>query len=209
MLRIARRFQLGAIVRPTIRTLASSNLDMACYQCEQTAETGKGFGVNGRGCTTVGNCGKSATVSREQDLVMHALKGISQFTARAAKLGATDTAVDAFSLDAIFATLTNVNFSEERFVEYLKEADKMIVRARTLYESACKAKKVTPEKLSGPALWRLKTDNAADMAAEAKLAGDIATRKAEHGEDVVGMQGLQLLLKTFSSPQSHRLQLQR
>ena len=139
----------------------------------------------GTGCTTVGMCGKSPIVSREQDLLMHALKGISQITSEAAKLGKTDAEVDAFSLDAAFATLTNVNFDEARFVGYLQDADKMIRRAQALYDSAG-----GKEILTGPAQWRLQSSTAIDMAAEAKAIGDIPSRTAEQGPDVVGMQEL-------------------
>lgn len=150
-------------------------------QCEQTDK--------GTGCTVVGQCGKSPVVSREQDLVMHALKGIAQYTSRAAALGASDAAIDRFSIDAAFATLTNVNFDEARFVTYLKEADEMIVKAAKLYSNACVAKGVPVEKLSGAATWRLKSTSASDMAEEGRnVAGDILDRKAAYGPDVVGMQ---------------------
>ena len=43
---------------------------MFCYQCEQTAK--------GEGCTKVGVCGKDADVAALQDLLVDALKGLSQ-----------------------------------------------------------------------------------------------------------------------------------
>jgi len=153
---------------------------MFCFQCEQTDK--------GTGCTTVGMCGKTPNVSREQDLLMHALKGISQYTSRAAKMGASDAEIDRFSLDAAFSTLTNVNFDDQRFVEYLTEADKMIRKAEKLYEDACRKSGKPVEKLQGPAEWRLKSNNVAGMVEEAQEAGDILDRKKQYGEDVVGMQ---------------------
>ncbi len=136
----------------------------------------------------MGNCGKSATVSREQDLLMHSLKGISQYTARAAKLGKTDDEIDRFQLDAAFATLTNVNFDQERFVGFLKEADSTIRKAEKLYAAACLARGVKPEKVEGPATWRLQHSDLDGLVEEARQAGDILDRRAAHGADVVGMQ---------------------
>ncbi len=44
---------------------------MFCYQCEQTAK--------GEGCTRVGVCGKEPEVATLQDLLIFALKGLSQY----------------------------------------------------------------------------------------------------------------------------------
>lgn len=153
---------------------------MFCFQCEQTDK--------GTGCTTVGNCGKTATVSREQDLLIHSLKGLSQYTSRASKLGASDPEIDHFSLEAAFSTLTNVNFDEQRFVTYLKDADRLIRKAEKLYVDACRKAGQTPEKLKGPAEWRLAHEDVARIVEQAHEAGDILDRKAQYGDDVVGMQ---------------------
>ncbi len=123
----------------------------------------------------MGNCGKSATVSREQDLLMHSLKGISQYTARAAKLGKTDDEIDRFQLDAAFATLTNVNFDQERFVGFLKEADSTIRKAEKLYAAACLARGVKPEKVEGPATWRLQHSDLDGPDATARRLDSFAT----------------------------------
>lgn len=145
----------------------------------------------GTGGSKVGVCGKTATVAREQDLLLYAVMGISQYTSAAFKLGAADAVLDRFAASSTFATLTNVNFSEERFVDLVHEADTMIVRAKKLYESACAAKGVKPQTLPGPAQWRLATHDAAHMAVEARdVAGDFLTRRAKYGADVAGMQEL-------------------
>ena len=77
---------------------------MFCYQCEQTKQ--------GQGCQVLGVCGKDETASL-QDLLIHALKGISQYAHRAAQLGARNPEIDVFTIEAIFATLTNVNFDAD------------------------------------------------------------------------------------------------
>ncbi len=83
-------------------------MDMFCYQCEQTAQ--------GTGCTKIGVCGKQPDVAALQDLLVHALKGLSQYAVEARKKGIVDNEVNAFTVKALFSTLTNVDFDADRFV---------------------------------------------------------------------------------------------
>ena len=85
---------------------------MFCYQCEQTAK--------GIGCNIAGVCGKNEEVADLQDLLIHALQGLSLFAQEGRKLGIVDEAVDLFTYEAIFSTLTNVDFDPERFVVLIK-----------------------------------------------------------------------------------------
>lgn len=90
---------------------------MFCYQCEQT--------IGSKGCTKAGNCGKNANVAGLQDLLIYQLKGIGYCGYRLLKDGKTlPKEIDRFMADASFATLTNVNFDEDRFVDYLQKAQK-------------------------------------------------------------------------------------
>jgi len=86
---------------------------MFCYQCEQTAK--------GEGCTAIGVCGKQPDVAALQDLLMYALKGLSQVAVEGKKVGVRDGAVDRFVCEATFSTLTNVDFDADRFVELIKK----------------------------------------------------------------------------------------
>jgi len=87
---------------------------MFCYQCEQTAK--------GEGCTTIGVCGKKPEVAALQDLLLYVLKGMSAVAVEGRKVGVTDRDVDVFTIEALFSTLTNVNFDAERLAEIIKEA---------------------------------------------------------------------------------------
>jgi len=87
---------------------------MFCFQCEQTFQ--------GKGCTTVGVCGKSPEVATLQDLLVYTLRGLSQVQLEAAKVGLRDEAVSVFTCEALFATLTNVNFDPERITRYVRKA---------------------------------------------------------------------------------------
>ena len=99
---------------------------MFCYQCEQTSK--------GEGCREIGVCGKDETTAILQDLLIHAVKGISMYAHRARQLGAADPEIDAFTIQAIFATLTNVNFDPQRLVELIRQAVATRDVARALYE---------------------------------------------------------------------------
>ncbi len=84
---------------------------MFCYQCEQTAK--------GEGCTRGGVCGKDPNVAALQDLLVYAVQGLSQVAVEGRKVGVTDKPVNVFTVQALFATLTNVDFDAKRFVELI------------------------------------------------------------------------------------------
>jgi len=90
---------------------------MFCYQCEQTAK--------GEGCTKIGVCGKQPDVANLQDLLVYGLEEMAFFAVEGRKVGVTDRAVDVFTVEALFATLTNVDFDAQRFVQYIDKYVKM------------------------------------------------------------------------------------
>jgi len=85
---------------------------MFCWQCEQTA--------HGTGCSTFGLCGKSPEVAKLQDLLIYALRGLSQVALEAKKVGVQEEKTDLFIAEAAFATLTNVNFEPNSIANYLE-----------------------------------------------------------------------------------------
>ncbi len=97
---------------------------MFCYQCEQVAK--------GVGCETSGVCGKTPDVAALQDLIVYQLKGISYFANEARKQGNTDREVDRFVLEALFTTVTNVNFDPARLESILDKGHDMKKRAKSL-----------------------------------------------------------------------------
>ena len=155
-------------------------MSMFCYQCEQTAK--------GTGCTVQGVCGKDPQVAALQDLLVHATKGISMYAHRARQFGAADREADVFVIEALFSTLTNVNFDPERFGVLIRKAAATRDRARTLYESACKKAGNKPEQPGGPAAWRPAGD-VDGLVGQAEQVGIEARRKVL-GDDVLGLQEL-------------------
>lgn len=87
---------------------------MFCNQCEQT--------VKGIGCEKIGVCGKNSEVADLQDLLIHAMQGLALFAAEGRKLGIVDEPTDHFTMQAIFSTLTNVDFDPARFQELINKA---------------------------------------------------------------------------------------
>ena len=120
-------------------------MSMFCYQCEQTAK--------GTGCTVQGVCGKDETCATLQDLLLYATKGIAQYAHRARQLGKTHPEVNAFTVEALFATITNVDFDPARLENLLRHAAGMRLNAKRMYEDACRKAGKTPETLTGPADW--------------------------------------------------------
>jgi hydroxylamine reductase len=155
-------------------------MNMFCYQCEQTAK--------GTGCTIQGVCGKDPEVATLQDLLVYAVKGMSMYAKRAREMGVSDREINVFTVQALFATLTNVNFDVERFRVYINRAAKLRDKAKRLYEEACRKAGRQPETLSGPAAWQ----PAGDMAGLLKQGADITIlkRKQSLGDDVTGLQEL-------------------
>jgi hydroxylamine reductase len=84
---------------------------MFCFQCEQTAK--------GEGCTKLGVCGKQPDVAVLQDLLVYEIKELSRIAVEGRKVGLVDDAVNQFTSEALFSTLTNVDFDPDRFVEML------------------------------------------------------------------------------------------
>jgi len=84
---------------------------MFCYQCEQTAK--------GEGCTIAGVCGKQPDVAALQDLLIHALKGLALYAVEGRKAGVNEREINVFTCEALFATLTNVNFDPDRIVRLI------------------------------------------------------------------------------------------
>lgn len=100
---------------------------MFCYQCEQT--------LNEKGCKKYGVCGKSPEVAALQDLLIYALKGLSKVATEARKHKIIDENVDIFTCQALFSTLTNVNFDPDRFVEMIQKTVQLRDSLKTKIET--------------------------------------------------------------------------
>jgi hydroxylamine reductase len=87
---------------------------MFCNQCEQTA---KGFA-----CTVSGVCGKTHETDVLQDLLIYTCAGLAEVALLAEEKGVKKPEVDFFLMEAMFSTLTNVDFDLERIRDYIEKA---------------------------------------------------------------------------------------
>jgi len=91
-----------------------ADLQMFCNQCELSVVDG--CGSKGK---DVGTCGKTATLSKLQDIMVYGLKGLAAYREHARELGADTTAVDDVTAESLYFTLTNVNFNFEEHIAQL------------------------------------------------------------------------------------------
>ncbi|MGD9223948.1 MAG: hydroxylamine reductase [Desulfobacteraceae bacterium] len=115
---------------------------MFCYQCEQTAK--------GQGCTKIGVCGKQPDTAILQDLLIYTVKGLSQVAVTAAKAGISHSQINRYTCEAIFSTLTNVDFDPDRFVA--------LIRQGIVYRDQLKSKIDTAHIPEGPATFMPEDD---------------------------------------------------
>ncbi|MGD8663329.1 MAG: hydroxylamine reductase, partial [Desulfobacterales bacterium] len=87
---------------------------MFCYQCQETAKN--------EGCTVKGMCGKSEETANLQDLLIYALKGLAVYAEKASELGISVRENGLFVSQALFSTITNGNFDNDRIIALIKEA---------------------------------------------------------------------------------------
>lgn len=151
---------------------------MFCYQCEETAR--------GTGCTVKGVCGKEDHTAGVMDVLIYLCKGISFRNEVALEKGSGNKDAGTFITEALFTTLTNTNFDDQR----LKE---MITRAIAIRDSL-PAVAGEPDACS----WTPKSD--ADINAKAKEIAD----EANQNDDIHSLRALILFgLKGISAYYHH------
>jgi len=144
-------------------------MSMFCYQCEQTAK--------GAGCDTIGVCGKTPETSALQDLLLDVTKKISANAHQARLQNKTDHDIDVFVMEALFTTVTNVNFDEDRIADMIHTAEDMLTKAQTLAGD-----KALPNSFTAA-----QTRQALDAQAQVV---SIVNRAQTLGDDLTGLQEL-------------------
>lgn len=145
---------------------------MFCYQCQET--------VKNEGCGIKGVCGKTEETANLQDLLVYVLKGLAIYAEKAKSAGVLDSKYGRFTIEALFATITNVNFDRDRIIELICEALKL----RDELKSKCGAD-ISKENLHDCASW-----SADDVAEFNKKAAEIGILSMEN----VDVRSLQMLL---------------
>lgn len=103
-----------------------------CNQCEQT-NRGAGCNIDNH---AAGVCGKNEDIQSLQEILLYGVKGMSAYATHARRLGAVDPEVDAFVQEALFLTMTNVNFDIEATLEYVLECGRMNLRVMQMLDEA-------------------------------------------------------------------------
>ncbi|MFW6286563.1 MAG: hydroxylamine reductase [Candidatus Sumerlaeota bacterium] len=151
---------------------------MFCYQCEQT--------VKGEGCSfKKGVCGKTDVTADMQDLVVASAKSVSQLAHRLRQNGIVDREADHYVIEALFATVTNVDFDPDRLEKILRRFVILRDRLKQAVEAKTDVSVEDLDLLDGIVL---------DQDALLEKAEDysIAKRQEELGEVVTGLQELSL-----------------
>ncbi|RLC27198.1 MAG: hydroxylamine reductase [Deltaproteobacteria bacterium] len=144
---------------------------MFCFQCQETAKN--------QGCTIKGVCGKPEDLANLQDLLIYTLKGIAIYGEKAKDLGIVDRNAGVFICKGLFSTITNVNWTNEWFVEQVKEGLKIRDGLKARFLSAYKEK--TGNEFSGDlhdaAVWF--SDDASEFYEKAKQVGVLSTENED------------------------------
>jgi len=101
---------------------------MFCNQCEQTLKC--------TGCaSSPGVCGKDEDVQSLQETLLYGLKGMAAYANHARRLGMTDEGVSAFIEEALFSTMTNVNFDLGALLELCLECGRQNLRVMEMLDA--------------------------------------------------------------------------
>ena len=100
---------------------------MNCNQCEQTFRQ--------TACvTSPGTCGKDEDMHSLQELLIYGLKGMAAYAHHARRLGQSDAEVSAFMEEALFATMTNVNFDMDSLLELCLRCGQMNLKVMEMLD---------------------------------------------------------------------------
>jgi hydroxylamine reductase len=113
---------------------------MFCNQCEQAR--------GGTGCSEMGVCGKNADIQSLQETLLYGVKGMAAYAHHARRLGAVDESVSAFIEEALFATVTNVNFDLGSHLDLVLECGRMNLRVMERLDRAHAERFGTPAPVS-------------------------------------------------------------
>ncbi len=150
-------------------------MDMYCYQCEQT--------TGGRSCSTVGLCGKDYRCAGLQDIIVQQVKVLAWYLHHN-HLPEGDCIE--LIIDSLFATITNVNFDENRLSDIVLLLDGQIKKVKGGLSSPC-----------GDVI--IENQNITDLLGQAQYY-TLAVRRGRFGDTVAGLQELILYgLKGVSS----------
>jgi hydroxylamine reductase len=90
-------------------------------------------------------CGKDEDMQSLQELLLYGVKGMAAYAHHARRLGKTDENVSAFIEEALFSTVTNVNFDLESLLELVLECGRQNIRVMQMLDEGHTERFGTPE----------------------------------------------------------------
>lgn len=169
------------------------NNKMFCYQCQETAQ--------GKGCTVIGVCGKTAKTAKLQDLLIYTTKGVALYSSVLRKQGKTFQEVDRYLVNSLFVTITNANFDDEAIIVEIRKG----IKIRTDLEKELSAEdKKDLERFSHLVNWNIITDEDIIEFSNEKRVGVLRTEN----EDVKSLRELLIYgLKGMAAYAEHAMNL--
>jgi hydroxylamine reductase len=143
-----------------------------CFQCQETAKN--------QGCTLKGVCGKPEETANLQDLLIFVCKGISFYGVRLNKQGPVDRNAALFICKALFTTITNAAWDNDRIHKAIREGLKVREAVRKQVATAL------PAALPDCAVWEPRDD--AEIRAKSQSAE--VRNTADANEDVRSLREL-------------------
>lgn len=145
---------------------------MFCYQCQEAAK--------GTGCTKVGVCGKEDSTANLQDLLIYVAKGVSCVAQLAKKNSVATDRADKFVFEALFVTITNANFDDNKITNKIIEG----IQVRDSLKKTLAEKGVAFSNLPANATWV--PEGSASIQAKSEIVGILT----EQNEDVRSLKEL-------------------
>ena len=144
---------------------------MYCFQCQETAKNS--------GCTVKGVCGKPEDTANLQDLLIFVLKGIAVYAEKLQEMGVRDRRVGLFVAQSLFATITNANWDNERFIAQIREALRLrdSLREEFLHTYKQKHGETFTGALPDAATWY--SNDPAEFAQKARSVGILSTENED------------------------------
>lgn len=169
------------------------NNKMFCYQCQETAQ--------GKGCTVIGVCGKTAKTAKLQDLLIYTTKGVALYSSILRKEGKVSQEINRYLINSLFITITNANFDDNAIIEEIRKGIKI---RKELELSLNEENKKEVEKFSHLVNWQAETDEEIVEFSNEKKVGILRTEN----EDVKSLRELLIYgLKGMSAYAEHAMNL--
>ncbi len=152
--------------------MSNMKIPMFCFQCQETA--------GNKGCSVVGVCGKKATTSNLQDLLIYMVKGISIYRENISleerkiekKL---NSEIDYFITNSLFTTITYANFDDDAISAQILEG----IKIRDIIKNKIEEKNIEIKRLKDHDAVTFMVDTVVDMNEKALSVGVLATENED------------------------------